>query len=129
MRSFGRDELVGSEGGLDCYLDGWVGVDVDVVEIGGRCVGEEFSPEGGKVEVRVGEEKEGDLGAGVGGAQAGFGGGERWVTVAGRGGGGGIGSGGLAEEGEVVELVGERDWDVARREDAGGEEEEERERE
>jgi len=127
LRSFGRDELVGSEGGLDCYLDGGVGVDVDVVEIGGGCVGEEFSPEGGKVEVRVGEEKEGDLGAGVGRAQARFGGGERWVTVVGRG--GGLGSGGLAEEGEVVELVGERDWDVARREDAGGEEEEERKRE
>lgn len=128
MRSFGRDELVGSEGGLDCYLDCGVGVDVDVVEIGGRCVGKEFSPEGGKVEVRVGEEEEGDLGAGVGGAQTGFGGGERWVTVVGRG-GGGIGSGGLAEEGEVVELVGKSDWDVARREDAGGEEEEERKRE
>jgi hypothetical protein len=123
LRSLGGDELVGSEGGLDCDLDGGVGVNVDVVEIDGGSVGEEFSPEGGEVEVRVGEEEEGDLGGGVGGADAGFGGGERWVAV------GGIGSGGLAEEGEVVELVGERDWDVARREDAWGEEEEERERE
>lgn len=53
---------------------------------------EEDLPERGEVEVRVGEEEEGDLEGGVSGADM--------------DGGCGVG-GGTAEEGEVVEIVGE----------------------
>ena len=56
-------------------------------------------PERGEVEVGVCEEEEGDLEFGV------FGGEVRECV-------GGAGErGGAVEEGEVVELVGERDWD------------------
>lgn len=60
------------------------------------------------MEVGVCEEEEGDFGAEIGSAEAGFGGGE----------------GGFLEEREVVEFVGEGNWgEMARREDSWGEEE------
>lgn len=65
------------------------------------------------MEVGVGEEEEGDFELGVGGGKVGE--------------CGGVGEGGGAvEEGEVVELVGDGDWEgrVTRREEARGKEEE-----
>lgn len=72
---------------------------------------EEALPEGGKVEVGIGEEEESDF--------------RSWR----RGRRGEVGESGAAEEGKIVELVGEGNWDAARREDARGKEEEQRERE
>lgn len=112
----GRGGALGFLGGDEAALEdaagrgdggGGVGVDVDVVEV--FVVAEEEFPERGEMEIGVGEEEEGDLGFRSGGAVEG-------------------GEGGAAEEGEVVELVGERDLDVLRREKARDEEEEEEER-
>ena len=89
---------------------GGVSVDVDVVEAT-VAAAEEDLPERGEVEVGVGEEEEGDLGAGSGFGGDGVEGGES----------------GAAEEGDVVELVGEGDLEVFRRRDDEEEGEEEKE--
>lgn len=65
---------------------------------------EEELPKGSEVEIGVGEKEEGDFRFGVGGSEAGDG-----------------GESGATEEGEVVELVRERDLEVFGREDSGGE--------
>lgn len=95
-------------------------MDIDV-ELVCRSIGEEDFPERSKVEIGIGEEEKGDFGFRVCGAEAGLGGGERSVRRR--------DGGGFAEEGEVVEVVRERDGEGARREEVGDEEEEERERE
>ncbi|GER28880.1 hypothetical protein STAS_04711 [Striga asiatica] len=79
---------------------GGVGVDVDVVQ--GLVAPEEEVPERGEMEIRVGEEEVRDFGdaAAVEGGQ-----------------------GGAAEEGDVVELVGERDAGGFGREDVRGKQE------
>lgn len=109
---FGRNEAGLENGALRAGdVDGRIGVDVDVVEVFGRGILEKLLPERGEVEVGVGEEEESDLEFGV------FGGGEVGECV------GGVGErGGAVEEGEVVELVGLRDWDgrVTKREETRG---------
>lgn len=109
MGAFSGDKPALEDAGGGAEAGGGVGVDVDVEEV--VVAVEEALPEGGEGDVGVGEEEEGDFGC-WGGRRRG-GGGERRP----------------AEEGEVVELVGEGDGDVARREDSRGEKEEERERE
>lgn len=89
-------------------------MDIDVVK--GFVVLKEEFPKRSKMEICVGEEKECDFGFGIGGAKAGDGG----AATEGR-------EGGAAEEGEVVELVGERDFDVFGRENTWDEEEKQRE--
>lgn len=88
-------------------------VDVEEVRVWGGV--EEAVPERGEVEVGVGEEEEGDLEVRVGAA-----GGEA----------GEFGAGSAVEEGEVIELVGGGNRDGllgGGREEARGEEEEDRE--
>lgn len=77
---------------------------------------EEEVPEGGEVEVRVGEKQEGDLEGGVGGADA-----DRGSVI----------WGSTAEEGKIVEVVGEGGdgWGTWGGEDVWGEKEEEGKRE
>jgi len=117
--AFGGDEFVGEEGGEGAReVDGGVSVDVDVVEVGGGAVEEEV-PEGGEVEISVGEEEEGDFERGVFGGEV--------EEFGGVGGGVGIGEGdGAVEEVDVIEFVGGGDWEGVgfRREDSGSEEEE-----
>ena len=95
-----RNEAEFEDGALRAGdVDGRIGVNIHVVEVFGRGIFEKLLPERGEVEVGVCEEEEGDLEFGV------FGGEVRECV-------GGAGErGGAVEEGEVVELVGERDWD------------------
>lgn len=109
LGAFSCDESALEDAGGGAESSGGVGVDVDVVQV--VLAVEEALPERGEGDVGVGEEEEGDFG-GWGGRRRG-GGGERRPP----------------EEGEVVELVGEGDGDVARRKDSRGEEEEKRQRE
>ncbi|RDX81238.1 hypothetical protein CR513_38108, partial [Mucuna pruriens] len=63
--AFGGDEFGLEEGGEGAReVDGGVGVDVDVEEVGGD-VAEEGVPERGEVKIGVGEEEEGDFEGGV----------------------------------------------------------------
>lgn len=119
VSALGGDEAVVEDGaGREGDVGGGIGMDVNIVKIG-VGFGEEKGPEGGEVEVRVGEEEEGDLGFGgfrikgeVGECRLGF----SRVRVE-----------GAVEEGLVVELVGGGDGDLraGRGEEAWGEEEEE----
>lgn len=96
------DEAAGEDAAGRGDFGGGVGVNVDVVEA--VVVLKEELPERGEVEIGVGEEEECDFGFLSGGAA--------------------FGDGGAAEEGEVVELVGEGDLGLFLREDSWEEEEE-----
>ena len=76
-------------------IDGRISVDVDIIEVFGKGILEKLLLERGEVEVRVGEEEESDLEFRVFGGEVGECVGER---------------GGAIEEREIVELVGEMDW-------------------
>lgn len=96
------DEAAGEDASRKGDFGGGVGVNVDVVEA--VVVLEEELPERSEVEIRVGKEEECDF---------------RFLD-----GGAAFGNGGAAEEGEVVELVGEGDLGLLLREDSWEEEEE-----
>lgn len=74
LRLLRRDEAVLKNSGWMSHLNGWIGVDVDVVEI--FITSEELFPQRGEVEVGVGEEEECDLELRVGGAEMRKGGGQ-----------------------------------------------------
>lgn len=115
LRLLRRDESVGEYAARRIDLHGRIGVDVDIVHVLILRFAEENFPKGAELEVGVGEEEEGDLGG-------------RGETGLGRGTGpmlpGRIRLGnGFLKQGEVVELIGEGDWELVRREDSGGDEE------
>jgi hypothetical protein len=95
--ALGSDETAAENAGRDGDVDGGIGMDVNVVEIGSGF-GEEALPKGGEVEVGVGEEEEGDFGLGFG--------------IEREAGECGFGSNGAGEEGLVVDFIGGGDGDL-----------------